>query len=349
MQATSQKFVYGEAALATVEEAMERQFGPAANVFHELISPDIHVDLCVIPPGPGRAYVTFITLGMGARPMRLPPELQETCPSRAELVMMLPAGWDLQSREERWYWPQRWLKILARLPLEEDSWLGWGHSVPAGEPFEENTTFSGLLLLDAYQPGGSAAADVLLPGGEAVRFYQLFPLYEEELAFKIQFGTQALLRRLGERTTPVLDLTRENVCAPPGAVAEDAFPDAAPDGAAGKRLRHRIRPLLRDWEGAAGCLATDRIIADGAPVGYCYREAPDGDWDSGWRFTAGDESEDYMARPGNCGVYPLNTLVNYDAEILPLLEIPPPCAFLRRKNGFEKLERMRGRDSLREN
>ena len=29
-------------------------------------------------------------------------------------------------------------------------------------------------------------------------------------------------------------------------------------------------------------------------VGYCYREKPDGDWDSGWRFTAGDESEEYM-------------------------------------------------------
>ena len=33
---------------------------------------------------------------------------------------------------------------------------------------------------------------------------------------------------------------------------------------------------------------------EGCKVVYCYREEPDGGWDSGWRFTAGDESEAYM-------------------------------------------------------
>lgn len=46
-----------------------------------------------------------------------------------------------------------------------------------------------------------------------------------------------------------------------------------------------------------GCFAKDRILVDGCKVGYMYREEPDVDCemaDSGWRFTAGDESEEYM-------------------------------------------------------
>ena len=52
-----------------------------------------------------------------------------------------------------------------------------------------------------------------------------------------------------------------------------------------------MKNLLPDWEGADGCIATNRIPVEGYKVGYCYRENPDGGWDSGWRFTAGDESE----------------------------------------------------------
>ncbi len=52
-----------------------------------------------------------------------------------------------------------------------------------------------------------------------------------------------------------------------------------------------IRPLLCDWEGPAGCIASDRITVDGCRVGWCYRETPSENYpDSGWRFFAGDES-----------------------------------------------------------
>ena len=53
-----------------------------------------------------------------------------------------------------------------------------------------------------------------------------------------------------------------------------------------------MKELLPDWEGADGCIATNRIMVEGNKVGYCYREEPDNGWDSGWRFTAGDESDE---------------------------------------------------------
>ena len=58
-----------------------------------------------------------------------------------------------------------------------------------------------------------------------------------------------------------------------------------------------VKSLLPDWKGADGCIATNRITVEGRKVGYCYREEPDGGWDSGWRFTAGDESDEYMDDP----------------------------------------------------
>ena len=42
--------VYTEEEMEAVEEHIEQYFGKFENVFHELVSPDIHVDICVVPP-----------------------------------------------------------------------------------------------------------------------------------------------------------------------------------------------------------------------------------------------------------------------------------------------------------
>jgi hypothetical protein len=41
------------------------------------------------------------------------------------------------------------------------------------------------------------------------------------------------------------------------------------------------------------CYASDRITVDGRPVGFAYRERPDSFQDSGWRFFAGGEIQEY--------------------------------------------------------
>ena len=100
-----------------------------------------------------------------------------------------------------------------------------------------------------------------------------------------------------------------------------------------------VKHLLADWEGADGCIATNRITVEGRKVGYCYREIPDGNWDSGWRFTAGDESDEYMDDPNNAGIYKLNTICNDDPDIISLLNTPAPCAFERDENGvFQQIK-----------
>lgn len=68
------------------------------------------------------------------------------------------------------------------------------------------------------------------------------------------------------------------------------------------------------------CIATDRITVDGEKVGYMYREQPDDSSDSGWRFFAGDESQDYINNPDNISIYDVNTIANYDPSIIKYLD-----------------------------
>lgn len=87
--------------------------------------------------------------------------------------------------------------------------------------------------------------------------------------------------------------------------------------------------LLIPYPSEGGCYASDRIMVDGAKVGYMYREQPDESFDSGWRFFAGDEPQEYADNPGNFGIYKLNTVCNYDQTIIPFLDAPYGSAFGR--------------------
>ena len=91
---------------------------------------------------------------------------------------------------------------------------------------------------------------------------------------------------------------------------------------------------LTDWEGPSGCFATDHITVLGKKVGWCYREQPtEGRPDSGWRFFSGEESEDYVNDAKNTEVYDLNTICNYDPDVLPLLSAPVGTAYMRGPDG----------------
>ncbi len=318
---------YTERELDLVQAYIENTYGMFESVFHEVVSPDIHVDICVIPPVPERNYYTLVTLGMGAHRMNIPGELAGMQLERAELAISLPSDWKIDSEDERWYWPIRWLKILARLPIEEDSWLGWGHTVsnPGQLPFAENTGFAGMILLNLDQSGHEKRV-CRLPNGDEVNFYDMVPLYREEVDYKCANGADELLRLFECDPEKVcimpVDLNRKNVC-----ISREKVYAIKPE---------EMECLLTDWPGVEGCLATDRITVDGMPVGYCYREEPEEnckDWDSGWRFMAGDESDAYMDDPGCTSIYTLNAICNYDMEVLPILNSPYGTAFERNQNG----------------
>jgi hypothetical protein len=88
----------------------------------------------------------------------------------------------------------------------------------------------------------------------------------------------------------------------------------------------QIKPLAKN---RGGCFATDMITVEGRKVGYMYREEPRNDRDSGWVFTAGQESQSYMNDADNHGIYDVNTIANYDPDIIAFLDAPAGAAFER--------------------
>lgn len=87
---------------------------------------------------------------------------------------------------------------------------------------------------------------------------------------------------------------------------------------------NQIKPLISM---TGGCFMTDRITVDGQKIGYMYRTQPDHPADTGWRFFAGDESQEYVNEAANTAIYSVNTAANYDPDIIPFLGSPAPCAF----------------------
>ena len=189
---------YSQEEMEAVEEHIAAHFGPVENVFHELVSPDIHVDICVVEPSADRDYYTLVTMGMGARRMKVPEELAEYHLERAEVAIALPPDWRLDAeslKDERWYWPIGLLKVLARLPLTNDTWLGWGHTLGKESPFAETTDLCAAILISP-QDAEEGAEVCTLPNGEEVNFYQVIPLYQDELDFKQRRGAEELLARM---------------------------------------------------------------------------------------------------------------------------------------------------------
>jgi hypothetical protein len=140
--------------------------------------------------------------------------------SYAELLIALPPTWPINQeqvwplQDESYYWPIRTLKMLARLPHEYDTWLGYAHTVPNGDPpraYAHNTKLCAAMLVPPLLSPAEAWQFQATPELK-IRFYAVIPLYKEELSLKLNKGSDALLERLvKDRISEIVDPTRKNV------------------------------------------------------------------------------------------------------------------------------------------
>jgi hypothetical protein len=206
-----------EQTIQAISRHVGRYIGPVAHVFHEVVSDLVHVDVHLVPPQSNRDFVTLVTSGMSERPMTLPPDCD--APAFAELLLCLPTDWPLEKddfKDEATYWPIRMLKFLARLPHEYDTWLGFGHSVPHGDPPEPFDTSTELCCALIVPPTlfDKRFEQLAISDDKVVQFYAVLPLYPEEMSLKLRLGTEELLRRFSSvGICELLDPQRPNVCA----------------------------------------------------------------------------------------------------------------------------------------
>ena len=215
--------------LERIGEHIERCIGPSPMVFHELISPEVHIDLHVVSPQPhvepsearplGGNYFTVVTSGVSSRPMNAP----EGSPRLAELMIALPREWpgmkpdgtfetDTMSDERNW-WPFRWLKTLARMPHEYDTFLDFGHTIPHGnppEPFADNTKLCCWMIAPSTL---CPVEDLVIDDDTGVRFFACLPLYREEMELKLNNGVEALIEAFEKSDafiSELIDIDRPN-------------------------------------------------------------------------------------------------------------------------------------------
>ena len=206
-------FFYTKKEQEQYESYITQQYGPFTEVLHEIVSPDIHLDIILIPPTEKNPYYKLITMGMGAYKMNVPPHLAQNELERAELVLYLPPTWNIHSDKDEHFWPIRQLKTLGRLPINGNTWLGFGHTVSTdaeNSPFAANTKFCSMMLVMATNQN-QQVLDLRIDGLGKINMYQLFPLYKEELEYKQDAGAQSLLALFSnEDLLPVLNNSRRN-------------------------------------------------------------------------------------------------------------------------------------------
>jgi len=203
-----------EESIEQISSHIETHLGPVETVFHEIVSDKVHIDVHFVKPTEDFPFVRLVTSGMSDLPMATPDD--ESIPKYVELLITLPGDWKLSQsdmEDERWYWPIRLIKSLARLPHQYQTWLGWGHTVPNGDPpapYAENTKFCGAIVLPSVTVS-EEFANLAIAGVKTITFYSVVPLYEAEMNLKLRSGTDELLKRFDKNSvTDVVDLARRD-------------------------------------------------------------------------------------------------------------------------------------------
>jgi len=191
--------------LQRIRSHVERHIGRIDRVFPGDATQGT-ADVLHIRPVDSRPYHTLVTAGMSTAAMQVPPDVN--APHRLELMMTLPQGW--QPSDD---WATRLLQQLSRLPREREGWLGWGHTVPNGDPpqpLAPHTQLCGAIIAPSLLvPVAFYELDI---DGERVAFYSVIPLYREELELHAREGMAALLERLLHNDiNDVVFLKRKNV------------------------------------------------------------------------------------------------------------------------------------------
>ncbi len=203
-----------DSSMEEISDHIEKHIGEIDMVFHEIVSDQVHIDVHWVKPTAAKPFHTLVTSGMSDKPMNTP-EGVENC-EYAELSICLPEDWKISEedfKDESNYWPVRWLKFLARFPHEYNTWLGYGHTIPNGDPaqpFDTKTKLSSVVLLPSII-FNEQFHTLELPN-KSIDFYTLIPLYKEELDLKMKKGVEFLFDGFDtHHVSDVLDLNRPNV------------------------------------------------------------------------------------------------------------------------------------------
>jgi hypothetical protein len=208
-----------------IEAFLRPVLGESIRMHHELQSELVHLDVLFFPPKEGQPFWTLVTCGMSGRPMSLPDDIGDAGDfAYAELVMSLPEEWIPKDANGEYDfdfferdggdWPVDELMYLARLPHLQRTWLAAGHSITNDDPprpIVPDTRMDGFVL-GRPMTWLSLFHQMKTDGDKRVNFLAVFPVFPEEMKFKLDVGSEALFTRFRENgVTEVLRPGRDSV------------------------------------------------------------------------------------------------------------------------------------------
>lgn len=190
-----------EAAIVAKEEARdlvyEGMFGERSHVYNEKPGKSPHVDVFTYPPQNGRDFFTLVTGGMSDRAMTLPEDM-EGIPRRVELILYCSEPKDEYLEG---------LRELARFVHDQDTWIGFGLTIPNGDPprlIWGSKHLNTLLLMPTIVRPDNNLLKSLQIGGDAVQFVWLVPISKGEADLHAEEGFGALLDVFEKQRHPVV-------------------------------------------------------------------------------------------------------------------------------------------------
>lgn len=185
-------------------------------VFHEIMSIDFHLDVYLIK-SQKNSFNILLTSGMSSMEMELDQDIKNRNELKfAELMLLLPKEIEfgqIHSGEYENDWIISMLKQTARFPHHYGTWIGVGHTIQATEelePYDKNTDFVGSIILPSVTFDEDFTKIEI--NGHEINFYSLFPLYKNELEYKIEVGYNKFLDLLIKANSKeILDINRKNL------------------------------------------------------------------------------------------------------------------------------------------
>jgi hypothetical protein len=218
--------VSGNSHFTEISNHIEKFIGKSESVIHDLVSTIVHIDIFYIKPSDKFPFHILVTSGMSDKSMIVPKGAEDH--QFAELLILLPKNWPLEFEnfkvlggriDEKSYWPIGWLKTMAIFPHSYNTWIGWGHTIPNGDNAEslaENTKLGCILLL----PSISLPIDfykLKTQDEKTIEFLCLYPIYKEEMEYKLKNGTDKLLARFDKYgIKDIIEPDRPNTCTKKG-------------------------------------------------------------------------------------------------------------------------------------
>ncbi len=153
---------------------------------------------------------------MSDLPMTIPTEEHKEW-QYGELMVCLPNDWKLDDeslKNEEYYWPIRMMKFMARFPHEYNTLISFGHTIPNGNPsetFTDKVGFSGTFVDLPVTAVNLNFPIIKIDEDTKIYIYAFYPLFENEMDFKRENGSDALLNLFDEHgISELVDIERKS-------------------------------------------------------------------------------------------------------------------------------------------